>query len=446
MKKFKLLFILLFPVSILSNVVHAASVSFYTSGGGTVYPSQSINLLVSVNSDTAYNAVSVNVKFNNLNFISASPSSGWAPVSGPSQSGNMITFSGANLGGQYTGSKSVLNVSFRAPASIGNASVSSSGSVALADGSGTQVSGGGNTVNFNIITPPAAPKPSPSSVNVLSSSHPNQAQWYKIKDAIFSWDKQDGVNGYSYSIDQNASGMPDGTINGLDNSHTYTNLPDGTNYFHIKARNDTGFGPNTNFIINIDTSNPDPFTITRVKDTNSSDTLLYFATVDNVSGVASYSVNIDGKDLGAQKSPYRLVSTVSANKVIITALDKAGNVTTSTLILNETKTIQDSSVITSYLSGSQNNVSNVPSSNNQANTSSNFLPLIVSFFFMFLIGIGGLIFLFIKKSNDARDLKKLEENDLLLKNIQNSKDKNLPNKNNETVVAKSTISPDNIIK
>lgn len=322
---------------LLSSPAHAAA-NFSTSGGGNATVGQTITVSVSVNRNSAYNAVTVNVAFTNLTYVSASVQGGWTPVSGPSRSGNTISFSGALLGSSVTGSRQVLSVTFKAPGAPGTSTIKSSG---IVDGSGLGTgseSGNGNTVTYSVKAAPTAPpatptpKPAPGALTIGSSTHPDQNSWYKSTEAAFSWNKDNEVTDFSYILDNQTSTNPDDASEGGDNSKTFTGLTDGTNYFHIKAKNSVGWGPTAHFKINVDTKVPNPFTATMVTDAEGK-RVLYFATSDGQSGIALYNLKLDGSDLGAKET-----GTIISNEikeVEITAVDRAGNSITSKLTLAE---------------------------------------------------------------------------------------------------------------
>jgi len=231
-----------------------------------------------------------------------------------------------------------MSITFRAPSSPGTASIHTSGTIALANGQGTQVSGSGNTVVYTVTIPPTptpTPKPVAGSVNVSSSSHPDQNTWYASKDVVLAWNKPDGVTDFSYAFDTNPATIPDNSTEGADTSHTFTNSPDGTSYFHIKAKNDIGWGDTTHFKVNIDSTSPDPFCINSLK--GSDGFTLYFATNDYTSGISKFTVKADDKDLGEQKSGMKVDLTVK--NVIVTAFDKVGNSRDATVDLGTDKTL-----------------------------------------------------------------------------------------------------------
>lgn len=381
----KIIFTLLFTFSLLlfhSLSASAASASFAVSGGGAVNTGQIVSVSVNANSADAYNAISVTLTFNNMTFVSASAGAGWTPVAGPSQSGNSVSFSGALLGSSATGSKNVLKVNIKAPGTPGTATVTASGTVALANGSGTQVNGGGNTVTYTVKpapTPTPTAKPAAGAVTITSTTHPDQTKWYKSKDASLSWNKDAGVVGFSYEVNQNPTSTPDDSVETSGTSFKASNLPEGKNYFHIKAKNDVGWGSASHFQINVDTTAPDPFAVAYVKSTKR----VYFSTND-LSGIAKYVVKVDGKDLGEQQTGFQLQSEPSTIEVI--AYDNAGNAEVGASSLSgDGKT---SNVISDLTAVNASGDKNTPLSVTAEKPFFQRFGLIIAFSLLIIIGVG----------------------------------------------------------
>jgi len=321
--------------------VQAASASFSTKGGGSVNTGNQVSVTVAVNGSEAYNAVSVTVNYSNLTFISASATGGWTGVSGPSNSGGNVSFSGALLGSSANGSRNVLTLRFRAPNNPGSATVKSSGKISLANGSGTQVSGGGNTITYNIKEPPPPPPSGPGKVDVSSSTHPDQNAWYSNQNLNLSWNKASGVSGFSYELNTTPNTNPDDILENADTAASFTLDKEGANYFHIKAKNSVGFGEVTHFAVQFDITKPYPFGIAKLLNVAGDKYLIYFATNDAISNIASYTVTVDGVDMGQQKTAYEIPLT--AKGVDVGATDQAGNLHTEKLVLAEGVTGQTES-------------------------------------------------------------------------------------------------------
>ena len=75
-----------------------------------------------------------------------------------------------------------------------------------------------------------------------------------LSSVTFSWIATDtsGIAGYSYILDGTADTIPDDTLEGVLTEKKYSNLPEGTYYFHIKAKDNAGnWSETTHFTLNI---------------------------------------------------------------------------------------------------------------------------------------------------------------------------------------------------
>jgi len=142
-------------------------------------------------------------------------------------------------------------------------------------------------------TPPPAP-------TISSSTHPNQNNWYSNDDPTFNWttpSDTSGIAGYSYVLDNSSSTTPNTTVDTIGNSKSYSNLSNGTWYFHVRAKDNAGnWGPADHYRVKIDDASPsDP---TRVDSTShviqqwSDDPtidMVWSGATDGHSGVHGYS-------------------------------------------------------------------------------------------------------------------------------------------------------------
>lgn len=316
--------LVLFPL--LSLNVFAATSSFSVSNPGKKNTGETFSVNINVSGSEAYNAVTANVTFSNLTYISVSSNSEWTGVSGPTRSGNSITFSGAKLGGSFSGSKRVLTVTFKAPSSAGTSSISASGTIALADGSGTKVTGSSGSISISIQVPPAPAPTVVSAPTVTSSTHPDSNTWYLLNTATLGWNKAEGVTGFSYILDQKGDTTPDDISEGLETTKTYPSLIEGRSYFHIKALNAVGWSGVSHFLIQTDYSKPYPFSVTKIKGDDGKYTI-YFSTEDEYSGISKYTLKLNQVDIGEIKSKYILET--DSNDIEVTAYDKVENIYTS---------------------------------------------------------------------------------------------------------------------
>lgn len=77
----------------------------------------------------------------------------------------------------------------------------------------------------------------PPSLTVSSPSHPSEAVWYRLDDAVLSWNAADanGVAGYSYALDQIPGTVPDTSVDATATSIAFSDLPTGEHWFHVRA-------------------------------------------------------------------------------------------------------------------------------------------------------------------------------------------------------------------
>jgi len=110
------------------------------------------------------------------------------------------------------------------------------------------------TSTFNYAsTGPGAPE-------VSSPTHTDEGTWYNDSNPTFEWTAPpsgSGISGYSYVLDQAPDTEPDLSADTSGNSRHYTNVADGTWYFHVRALDNAGnWGSPDHFQVNIDTTNP----------------------------------------------------------------------------------------------------------------------------------------------------------------------------------------------
>jgi len=116
----------------------------------------------------------------------------------------------------------------------------------------------GNTDHYGPVkidtTPPSAP--------VISSSTHTEGVWSSNNDPSFTWTEPSdacGICGYSYIFDQNPSTIPDTNSEGTSKSKCYSNVADGTWYFHVRAKDCAGnWGESDHYGPVIITTTPDP--------------------------------------------------------------------------------------------------------------------------------------------------------------------------------------------
>ena len=188
--------------------------------------------------------------------------------------------------------------------------------------------------------------PSPNGPEVISETHTDQSRWYKESSVILKWVDPDPelTENYSYIINDIPDDIPDDIAEGDKNNISYKSLPDGRNYFHIKALNkDKVWGGTTHYAINIDTIPPAEFPVDIFPSNKTSrrNPIIQFITTDNFSGIDHYEVKVvplsnvndysqENQDKQIMfieaKSPYSIQNLeIGSYDVIVRSYDTAGN-------------------------------------------------------------------------------------------------------------------------
>lgn len=254
-----------------------------------------------------------------------------------------VTFGGGSPQG-YTGSAgTVMSITWKAKAN-GTPKVNfSSGSVLAADGQGTNVltgmTGGTYTVSVASASPEpeyVAPANTPGAPKIESGTHPDPEKWYTEPTAKLSWTLPSGVTAVRTLVDQNRGTIPTVVYEPAIREKEIPDLS-GENYFHIQFKNADGWGKATHYRLAVDTEKPSSFTIALDDSTESGAKRLKFDAKDSVSGIAKYSIQIDGgertewvdeKKDGLYTLP---ILTPGEHSVVAEAFDHAGNGLVSTI-------------------------------------------------------------------------------------------------------------------
>ena len=183
-----------------------------------------------------------------------------------------------------------------------------------------------------------APSATPYTVTITiaSPTHPNSTQWYNNNNPNFTWTLTPDVAGVSVAFDQSPDTYPKRASQGLLSSKQYSNIGDGTWYFHARFEDSVGdWSDPVNYQVNIDTSSPLPFTVTASLGAGiSGRTNLMFNATDTVSGIDHFIATFDGTTSSTislsdlQDGVYIAPPLLPGDHVVqITAYDKAGNYT-----------------------------------------------------------------------------------------------------------------------
>lgn len=238
-------------------------------------------------------------------------------VEQPTYSRGVVSFNGGVPNPGYSGVKGKIVTIFMKAIKAGSASLSfQSGSVRANDGLGTDVlkSKFGTVVNVapSVFITETAPTPAlntPSAPIVSSSLTPDSGNWYQTKSTTFSWNLPKDVSAVKTLLGQYPDSDPSIVYDPAISKKTVENLGDGVWYFHIKYKNDAGWGKTAHKKIQIDNSEP---TETKVTYKPTSDGLI--------------EINLSGNDETSSLSKF-VLSTEGKEKIEITDIDKDGNTT-----------------------------------------------------------------------------------------------------------------------
>jgi hypothetical protein len=136
-------------------------------------------------------------------------------------------------------------------------------SKAIDNAGNVEIPSAGNTFTY-YTTGPSAP-------NIWSITHPNQETTYANNDPIIHWcvrgPSPSGIAGYSYILDQNPNTIPDTVSEGIGTARSYTNLVDGTWWFHVRALDNAGnWGSASHFKLMINAATGVGVKATKVED------------------------------------------------------------------------------------------------------------------------------------------------------------------------------------
>lgn len=340
------LFVILFgiPASVFAieaKTLQQQATIFFSPSNQTVLEGSVFEISVFLNTKKgSVNAIDLNLKYSADRLEVVSPSAGkslievWLEPPFYSNTQGKARFSGIVPNGIITSSGLITTITFRAKKTgVANVSVSGVSKVLANDGMGTEVQ-----TEFGSGTYTITPRPV-EGMKVTSQTHPFSSEWYNNNNPILSFEKEDGVNNFSYILDDKPFTIPDNISEGENNSIGFENLNDGIWYFHVKGQRQGVWGGTSHFLIRIDTTGPAVFNpqtdAVLAVGGGVNRTLVSFFTTDTLAGVDHYEVAVIDKAGNESispifiwaESPYQLPDSVSGqSKVIVRAIDKAGNV------------------------------------------------------------------------------------------------------------------------
>ncbi len=284
------------------------------------------------------NAIELNLKFDPKKLSIVKPSTGksiigiWVQPPKYDNTNGTASFIGTIPGGIVSNSSLIITITFQAKG-VGTTDVRvlDSSTVLANDGVGTQAI---LTTSRGVYT--ILPKP-PGGLTMYSDTHPFQDHWYNNNSPTVAWNRDPGIIGFSYVLDDKPNTIPDNQNLINETSKSYQNLKDGLWYFHIKALREGGaWGSTTHYVFRIDTAPPAKFNpkVNYLTQDDINRALITFFTTDSLSGIDHYEIGVIDKTQAETSSPlfvrsdspYQVpMSSVTDSRVIVRAYDVAGN-------------------------------------------------------------------------------------------------------------------------
>ena len=285
------------------------------------------------------NAIDLKINFDPKRLSIIRPSTGksiiglWVQPPSYDNTKGTVSIVGSIPGGITSDASIISALTFQAKAvGVAEVRINDSSSVLANDGVGTTVILSSNRGIYTIL-----PKP-PGGLSVYSDTHQFQDHWYNNNSPTLAWNKDPGVIGFSYTIDDKPNTVPDNKNSTTESAKSYENISDGLMYFHVKALKDKNtWGSTTHYLLRIDTKPPAVFTPKVdyiINDDGTKRALVSFFTSDNMSGIDHYEVGVIEKNQPATvtpifvrtESPYEVPSTsIDGSVVVVRAYDLAGN-------------------------------------------------------------------------------------------------------------------------
>jgi len=256
----------------------------------------------------------------------------WLTPPSYSNEKGIISFQGGIPGGISTSAGLISSITFRTVASGAAKIKFSQGSkILLNDGKGTDILKSSVNGEYQILVPP------PEGPIVFSPTHPNPDTWYSDSSPSFSWEKEEGVTGFSWSFSQNPQERPEGVTKGMEAAASFDKTEDGIWYFHVRQQKNGIWGKTSHVQVRIDASAPRDFApkVVTYSRLIGYQTMVYFETSDDFSGIDHFEASVIDLNQSEsarsffteQISPYKISNTKAGKyNVIIKAIDRAGNI------------------------------------------------------------------------------------------------------------------------
>lgn len=262
----------------------------------------------------------------------------WTEEPTYSNSAGTVSFGGGSPSGYKGASGSIVTVTFR-PLGAGTPKVNfKSGSVLAADGLGTNVltsmNGGAYTISAASANPEpeyVAPANTPKAPTITSTTHPDQAKWYKEKTVKLAWLIPSDVTAIRTLLDESVATVPTIVYDTLISNKTIEDLDEGVSYFHIQFKNKEGWGKIAHYKLAVDSIAPTDFVISEAEKTDVIKNLTFQFSIKDISPIIDYKIQFDGKepltfnDTEQTKKYTPEALSPGHHTLVVEAFDSAGN-------------------------------------------------------------------------------------------------------------------------
>jgi len=336
-----LIILIFFLIIFLPSKVKAeeASLSIYPQTGTfTVGSTFDVSLFINTGGQNV-NAVKIDLKFDPKKLQVITPAkvlsavAGWTFPPNFSNTKGEISLQGGFSPRGINTSEGLISVIVFEAISSGRTEVHflDSSQVLVGEKEGINILTSVNRGVYDIVpSPPKGPR-------IFSESHPDQNRWYKNNSPVFNWEKIEGAVGYSFSLDDDPFGEPDNAVDTKSTLVSFSEVEDGVQYFHLKAKKEQIWGGTSHFRVMIDNTPPPTFEpyLAPFRLTSGNYLLIYFNASDLLSEIDHYEIRIadltdpENVVLSAwirEESPFRLqIKRSGTFEIFVRAFDKAGN-------------------------------------------------------------------------------------------------------------------------
>lgn len=331
----RVLLLILFSL-FLPGVVSAAEIYLWPNNW-QVRPGETFLLELQVNSDQQINALEGELIWQPTDLELLSVNTGgsifdlWISEPTKFSPGQVSLVAGATIPWQGNSGK-IANFLFKAGVNLTSTRINLSDNTKLirADGTAEML-----TVD---ILPAVVEMVNTESIATIITSNliPDENKWIAVNTFDIHWPKQDQVE-YSYLLTMDPTQLPDEIPESLTNNLQYENLPDGIYYFILRSRPVGGnWQDRVMRRAMIDTLPPE-FTELRLIDEKQTFGLaknLFFAVIDNFSGINQVTLSVNDNQPQIINNPWRVPKHwLKKTKIEIIASDLAGNTTSKHLTL-----------------------------------------------------------------------------------------------------------------